>query len=321
MTEQAQPDIRTEAIAWHIRLRGGRAADWEAFVRWLEGDPARSDAYDAIALADAALTADAVPAAAILAAANDDSAANGWGRSRRWATAFAAVAAVLLIALIAIPWLNARPDRYEVATAAGQRRTVPTGDGGTVALNGATRLILDRNDPRYAELAAGEATFTVPHDAARPFVVAAGAHRVQDAGTTFNLVSDHDRFSVEVIEGAVLYDPGGAAVPLAAGQTLRADQAGHAVIGRQDPGTMAGWRRGQLSYTGAPLETVASDLSRSVGAEVTLDRDIRALPFTGSIRVEPNPAATVTGFAATLGLRARRTGNSWLIEPQSRSSR
>ena len=70
----------------------------------------------------------------------------------------------------------------------------------------------------------GEATFTVRHDAAHPFVVVAGDHRVQDVGTTFNLVRDRGRFSVEVIEGAVLYDPDGAAVPLAAGQTLRADR-------------------------------------------------------------------------------------------------
>ena len=43
MTEQAQ-QILAEAIEWHLRLRenGAAAADWDAFVLWLEADPARS---------------------------------------------------------------------------------------------------------------------------------------------------------------------------------------------------------------------------------------------------------------------------------------
>ncbi|MEA3012528.1 MAG: transrane sensor [Sphingomonadales bacterium] len=313
MEQGAHHDIQAEAIAWHIRLRNGGAADWDAFVRWLEGDPARSAAYDAVALADAALTPEAFAAPA----ANDDEEGR-WSTGRRWATALAAAAALFLLGLIAMPWLTAGPDRYEVATAAGQHRTAPLGDGSSVQLNGATRLILDRNDPRFAELVAGEATFSVRHDAAHPFVVVAGDHRVQDAGTTFNLIRDRGRFTVAVIEGSVVYDRGGAAVPLAAGQTLRADQAGRPVVGREDPQAMTGWQRGQLSYRAAPLETVAGDLSRSLGVEVAIDPELMALPFTGSVRVDRD---AVTSLASALGLQARRTGDSWLIEPHSRAPR
>ncbi|MEA3047377.1 MAG: transrane sensor, partial [Sphingomonadales bacterium] len=216
MEQGAHHDIQAEAIAWHIRLRDGGAEDWDAFVHWLEADPARSAAYDSVAFADAALTADVVQ----LPAAKDDREDGRWSAGRRWATALAAVAALFLLGLIAIPWLTAGPVRYEIATAAGQHRTAPLGDGGSVQLNGATRLMLDRNDPRYAELVTGEATFAVRHDAGNPFVVVAGEHRVQDSGTTFNLIRDRGRFSVAVVEGSVVYDPDGAAVPLAAGQTL-----------------------------------------------------------------------------------------------------
>ena len=59
MEQGAHHDIQAEAIAWHIRLRDGGAADWDAFVRWLEADPARSAAYDAVALADAGADAGA----------------------------------------------------------------------------------------------------------------------------------------------------------------------------------------------------------------------------------------------------------------------
>lgn len=320
MSDEPHQDIQAEAASWRIRLRDGAAADWEAFVHWLEGDPARSDAYDAVALADDALTAEAFPAPAI-AAANDDFVASSGRRHRRFAGVFAALAAALLVAWLAIPRLTPGPDRYEVATAAGEHRTVAIAPGSTAELNGGTRLILDRNDPHYAELAAGEAAFTIRHDAAHPFVVVAGSHRVQDAGTSFDLVRDRDDFTVAVIEGAVLYDPDGVAVHLAAGQTLHAGGDGHAIVGRADPVAIAGWRSGRLSYTAIPLSDVARDLSRNLGVEVAVDPAVATLPFTGSIRVDRDAAATVARFASTLGLAARRTGNAWRIEPHARARR
>lgn len=325
MTQPADRDIASEAIAWRIRLHNGRFEDWDAFMDWLEGDPERSAAYDAAALADAALAPGAIPDSPVRSAANDGSDRpfdEGGSRSYvRWATALAALAASILIGLVVIPWLTAVPDRYEIATGPGQRRTVALGDGSSVELNGRTRLVLTRDNPRFAELATGEAAFSVRHDASRPFVVTVGGHRLQDAGTAFNVVRERNRFSIEVIEGAVLYNPGSASIHLTAGQTLSARDGGRPSLGRRDPRTMAGWRRGQLSYSAAPLESVAADLTRNIGADVTVDPAIRALPFTGSISVDQDAAATVTGFASTLGLRARPTGHGWLIEPNARAPR
>ena len=313
MAEQAQPDIVAEAIAWHLRLRDGSDDDWVTFTAWLEGDPARSDAYDAVALADAELIVDAFPARA----ANDDGALV----RRRWATGVVASAALLLVALLAIPRGEQPSGRYEIATAAGERRSVAIGDGSSAELNGATRLILDRADSRFAELASGEAMFTVRHDPAHPFVVLAGDHRVEDAGTRFNLVRDRDTLAVEVIEGAVIYDPQGAAMPLSAGQTLRGHAGGRPETGSREPGAMAGWRQGRLSYTAAPLERVTRDLSRSLGVEVAIDPSIATMPFTGSIRVEGDAAASLRSLAGSVGLEARRTGNTWRIEPHARPPR
>jgi transmembrane sensor len=213
------------------------------------------------------------------------------------------------------------PDRHEIVTASGQHRSVDIGDGSSVTLNGGTRLILDRNDPRSVELAAGEAVFTVRHDDARPFTVLAGEHRVQDVGTRFNIIREPDRFEVAVIEGSVLFDPGGARLPLSAGQALAVRNGERPLLTRDDPARFAGWQNGRLNYTSTPLDVVASDLSRAVGGEVRVDPAIRALPFTGSIRIERDHGATITNFAATLGLQARRAGNGWLIEPHVRAPR
>ncbi len=319
MTHETAQTIQAEAIAWHMRLRDDRADDWDAFIAWLEADEAHSDAYDKVALADADLRPEAFPSIAT-AAANDDFVESTWGRGRRWATALSAIAAAIILALVFVPMLTMGSSRYEEVTAAGQRRDVSIGDGSSVMLNGGTRLILDRNNARYSELAAGEATFTVRHDSAAPFVVVSGDHQVRDVGTTFNLVREGDRFAVEVIEGAVIYNRANASVSLAAGQTLTATGE-RAVVGRRDPQAMAGWRRGQLSYTSTPLEIVAADLVRALGAEIAVDPTVASVRFTGSIRVDRDAGSTVTGLAATLGLQARRAGNGWLIGPHTRAAR
>jgi transmembrane sensor len=183
-------------------------------------------------------------------------------------------------------------------------------------------LILDQANPRFAELEAGEATFTIRHDSAAPFVVVAGDHRIHDLGTAFNMVHEGDRLMVEVIEGAVKYDPHAEAISLTAGQTLAIrERGGRPLVGRRDPHIIAGWRHGQLSYRAEPLERVARDLGRSLGAQVSVDPSVERLPFTGSVRVAGGAQTVLTGFAAMLGLGAQRDGNGWRIGPPARALR
>lgn len=324
MAHQDQERL-TEAIGWRIRLRDAGPEDWDAFVRWLEEDPERSVAYDAVAESDWMVTGDMVSAATFSPAANNDAIAGPTSRPRRvgyaWVAALSAVAALILFAF-ALPWFTAASGRYGIATAAGQQRTVEIGAGSSIALNGGTRVVLDRDDPRYVELAAGEALFTIRHDAGHPFTVIAGDHRVQDVGTVFNLARDGGIFTVEVAEGAVLYDPGGAAISLGAGETLAVDEGhGRIVRDRQEPATIAGWRRGQLSFKHASLAAVARGLSRSIGMDIRIDPAIADRPFTGTVRIDGDPSATMARLAATLDLKARRDGAGWLIEPSPRARR
>ena len=323
MAGEPHQSVLAEAVAWHLRLRDGTDGDWDDFVRWLEGDPARSEAYDRVEAGHAALIPDAFPVQAPaphLVAANDEAPPESWWRGR-WAIGLSAVAAAILVAFLALPMFTSGRDLYEVATGAGQRREFAFADGSSAVLNGSTRLILDRKDPRYAELASGEATFIVRHDAARPFTVVAGDHRVQDVGTSFNLIHDHGDLSVEVIEGAIVYDPDEAAVPLSAGQTLLVSRGARPVVGRADPGAIAGWRRGQLSYAGASMARVAGDVSRTLGVKVAIDPGLADQPFTGSIRIQAESAATVADLASSVGLQARRAGGGWVIGPQPRAPR
>ena len=77
--------VNEEALAWVIRTRDPRFDDWEAFTIWLEGDPARAQAYDALMAQDAELDAIIPPdPVAMPVAAND--VAPTRRQAWRWAT-------------------------------------------------------------------------------------------------------------------------------------------------------------------------------------------------------------------------------------------
>lgn len=314
MTRSTDPAVLEEAIAWHLRLQSGDDGDWQDFVAWLEADPARSDAFDEVEAGHAALTAEVFPAPA--SELDEPAHPSRW---RGWVI-LAGIAAVLLVAILSYPMMVSRPDRYTVSTAAGEQRTIALAEGGSAALNGGTSVVLDRNDPRFAELVEGEAAFTVTHDPDQPFTLVAGDNRVQDAGTVFNAVSTGGDFRLEVAEGSVVYDPKGRTITLNAGQTLQVTGKSAPVLGRAEAGAIGSWQRRRLSYTAAPLARVAADVSRTQGAKIGLAPSVAGLPFTGSIHVSDDPGVTASDLAASIGLSSRKTPDGWIIEPNTRAS-
>ena len=304
MRDDTRQNGLEEAIGWHLRLRDNNPEDWDAFVEWLEGDPQRSIDYDTVCLGAADLTSEAIPAGQ----AEPRTAVamrRGWGIA---AAAAAAVAASVVVVATMPP-----SARYEIDTGPGQQRKVAIADGSFAQLNGSTRLVLDRKDPRAAELVSGEATFTVRHDPGAPFTVTVGDHRVQDVGTVFNLVRDADRTRLDVLQGQVLFNPDKQHVALGAGGTLVVSNKDQIVVSSKRVETMAGWRSGQLSFANESVEIVAGDLARTLGTPIFVDRRLAAQRFTGSVRVQGE--ATIPRLAATIGAAAHRKGNGWLIEP------
>lgn len=316
-------DTIDAAIAWHVRLRNGSEEDWLAFTAWLEADPDRSRVYDEVAAADQLLPAAlesralAVPAEAD----NDDEPQTSAQRRARWPLPMAGIAAALVMAFGIATWRSTEPDLYAVSAMPGQQRQVTIADGSIALLSGGTRLILDRNNPRFAQLDSGEALFTIRHDPARPFSIAAGEHTVEDAGTSFNLLVDTDRFSLEILGGAVVLDRERSPVRLTAGQTLVVNKGSSAIVGRKDPSAMAGWRHGELSYSGATVESVARDLSRNLGVQILATPDVAKVPFTGSVHLDSSAAETIQAFSSTLGIEARHEDQKWVIGLSTRAPR
>jgi transmembrane sensor len=312
MTHPVEDTIHDEAIAWHLAIAAEDFDEWDRFTAWLEADPRHNAIYEAVADADAGLEriVDLAPAPSMAIPANDEGEATPHRRGMWRMTGLAAS-----LALVAAgSWIGyTRFDgRYTVTTAPGEMRTLGLPDGTRIALNGATSLVLDRHDPRVAELKAGEARFAVRHDADNPFELTVADQKIVDVGTVFNVRRNARSLSVEVAEGAVRYEDGPVSLRLNAGDTLRAS--GDRIVEAKRPVEAIGtWAQGRLVYQGQPLVDVVGDLSRARGIAIELGPDLAARTFTGVIQLDGDNETVRKRVAQLLGLKVSDTSDGWTI--------
>lgn len=303
MTNQEQ-HIREQAIGWVIRLREPAFDDWDGFTDWLEQDPRHNDAYERAALADeeAAEVLSAPPPRPILPV-----------QGSRAPTRRLVLGSVLAASLVAFfGFSTLRSSEYVIETAPGERRSVTLASGDRIDMNGGTRLVLDRDNVRFAELERGEALFTVGHDEARPFVVEAGDAVLHDVGTVFNVAHGDAGLDLAVSEGAVVFNPDRDAVLVRAGRALRTVKGAGPRL-RDVPVTdVAGWRDGRLTYSDEPLSAVAADLSRNLGVDVTVAGNA-GRPFSGVILLGARDEALMRRLGPLLDVDVRRSGEGWTL--------
>ena len=324
MSSDPAPTIRAEAIAWHLRLRDERAQDWDEFANWLARDPRHSPAYDAVALDDAALNQALVGwSQSTVARTNDNQPVTDRSIvSRRWLVgglgAVAAAAALVFITPLSSP----QADFYEVATAAGEQRVVMLAGKDRVALNGNTKIRLDRKNSRFASLLSGEAAFAIVHDPTAPFELILGDARVVDVGTAFNVVRTPAGHRVEVSEGSILYNPSAEHIALAAGQTLTSKtEDRRIIISRKPVSEVGGWQRGRLSYRSATLAEVAADLSRNIGTPISVQLAIANRSFTGTIEIDRDENRMFARLGPLLDVEARRDARRWTLGQTEKAAR
>ncbi|WP_343527167.1 FecR domain-containing protein [Sphingomonas sp.] len=303
-----------QAIGWHIRQRDMSAAEWEAFATWLEDSPANARAYDAVAMADAALVAPMAKGTPSVAtepadravAANDNA---GWGR---WWLVGGVAAAV---ALVAGPMaLHSRPDIRIEQTAPGEVRTIALNDGTRVEMAGGTRLRFDRHDTRVATLEAGQALFHVRHDPSAPFELRSGDVTIRDMGTVFDVRRSPGRLDVAVAEGAVALSPPGRTLALTAGQGASLDEARH--IARRttiDPTQVGGWRDGMLDFDRETVAAIAGRLQSAYGVRIAVEGPLGERSVTGLIRMSGDAGQDVPRLAKLIGAEWRQSGGEWTL--------
>lgn len=301
--------MNEEALGWVIRTRDPSFTDWDAFTAWLEAAPGNAVAYDALMLADSELDSIIPPEPVVMPVAANDAGAPVRHRLR-WIGGGAIAAA--LVATVSLAVFN-RSDIYSVTTRPGETRVIALDDGTTVELNGGTTMRFDRKDARFAALDSGEAAFTVRHDAANPFRVTVGDAVFEDAGTIFNIVHSDAATRIGVSEGKVIYNPQAEAIALPAGRALADDAQGLRVMDVA-PAAVASWRQGRLVYANAAIGEISQDIGRSLGVTLTATPGARAMRFTGTIRLDRDPARFFAEAAPLMGLSVVRQGNEWLLK-------
>lgn len=308
------PAIRDQAALWMARARDPRFGDWDALTDWLEADAAHNIAYEeAFAGHDLASVLETAPVSAPIAVKE----VSRWRRPGLIGGGLVGTAAAAAaIFALAIP--SAPLAQVAIATAPGEHRTIRLRDGTQIALNGGTRLVLDRSNGRTARLEQGEAMFSVVHDETRPFTVDAGGARMLDLGTRFDVMRTARGSEVAVAEGAVLYDPNGAAVRLGAGRMLRRSDASQLVeVSQVDPASVGAWRTGHFVYRDTPLWRVAEDMGRATGRPVAVDPQLANRAFTGVIVVPADRAAFPNHLGAVLDVTVAQHGNGLYLKARA----
>ncbi len=300
-------DIEARALDWVVRTGSDAFDDWPAFHAWLEADPRHAAAYHvmSIDIEEMAATVPPVQAAPIVMQP----------ARRRWPVWAGGAIAASLALFVGYESIETRAHPYAVETAAGAMRTVRLADGSTIAMGGATRLMLDHNDPRVATLERGEAMFVVRHDDSDPFEVSVGGARLVDVGTAFDVKFARGETRVAVSEGAVDYNPGRDGIRLVKGQGLIVRD-GKATVTAVDVASVGSWRGSVLAYEGATLAEVADDLSRALGVDLRADPGVAKRAFSGSIATaklsgDPRLAAPL------LGVAIRKRGGHWVMSSRS----
>ena len=315
MSSDTESNLQTRAIEWHVRLRDGDDATWDAFVDWLAQDPRHPGAYAAIEQTELAIES-LLPQLVfpdITQDANRPTGTQGFSPRRRW-LAGGALAASIIAGVVFLPQLVS--GRYEVTTGSGQRQTVALDAFTEVMLNGSTRMIFDRRNPRFASLIAGEALFRVHHDSAKPFVLDLGNNRVQDIGTVFNVVRDSSQIRVAVAEGKVIYSTQVQAVSLGAGQALLARSDSATVRVTTTPiASVGSWQSGRLVYSGESLSQVAADLERTLGVHIIVSPSLADRVFSGAIVLQGADSKQLEHLKLALNVDLEEGPKGWTMKP------
>jgi len=194
---------------------------------------------------------------------------------------FFAIAAAIALPLAAALWLFMPSQEVTMtlaSTTSGETKNISLKDGTIITLNENSTLKYPAtfaNEERTVVLN-GEAYFEVESDPARPFKVHTEKATVQVLGTKFNVRSNttESNIKVNVDEGKVQFSSTliGKGVILTKGEEgtfdLTTNQITEKTVNHKNA---SAWKTKNLTYKGAPLQTVVEDLERLFKVNILID--------------------------------------------------
>lgn len=301
--------IKAQAAAWLARVNSGlwRDEDQAQLDAWLADSHANRAAYWRLEAA----WSEAAKLSVLRPVVREDDAAAG-RRPRAWMKIAAAAIVVGLLGAAGANYFLASGVQ-EIATGIGGHQSFALADGSKIELNTDTALrVSDENGQRNVWLDKGEAFFQIKHDAAHPFVVTVGNHRVVDLGTKFVIRRDAARTEVSLVEGRAEFEQTDTATPkqtafLVPGDVLVATAHAVTVAKKPLPELDAGlaWRRGELVFFHTTLAEAAQEINRYNAQKIVIaDADSARLQINGTfpahdIRLFGRVAHVVLGVNVT----------------------
>jgi transmembrane sensor len=305
------PDPREAALDWLVRTTDPEFDRWDEFTAWLEASPTHADAYHRLAASEAEM----LPLVEALERPAETPAKSP--PDRRMGRRLAAAASVAIFVAAATAVVAPRLTPVEHSTRAGEMRTIALGGQDQLVMNGGTRLALSGWDRRTVRLEQGQVLLRL-RDAGRGKIeLVSGDLHLVDVGTVFEVARDGTDTRVIVSEGAVLADPEGAELKIAAGQRLDTEDGAQMLKATPaDVSSVGSFESGQLIYLGEPLENVLADLRRSTGIDFSADASISDRRFSGTlsireVRRDPQSLGPLLGVSierSTLGWKLKGKG-------------
>ena len=173
---------------------------------------------------------------------------------------------------------------------------------------------------RQVWLDKGEALFQIKHDAAHPFTVTAGDHKITDLGTKFLVRQDDGRLQVTLLEGRARLDSTGVwarhqSVELSPGDVAVATANSLSLIRKPEKALSEelGWRRGLLIFDRTSLADAIAEINRYNTQKLIIgDPSISKLAIDGTFPIHAVPDFTEVA-QAVFGLRVEKRGDQTLI--------
>lgn len=235
-----------------------------------------------------------------------------------------AAAAVIGIAAIGFAARSAfTPEQKIYASAVGDRKILTLSDGSHIELNTDTVLrVAQSGQGRKVWLDRGEAYFDIKHDAAHPFVVEVGPHRITDLGTKFVIRESGERVDVSLLEGRARIDapdaqdkihsavltPGDVAVATSTSLSVRKTPT------RRIENDLA-WRTGLLIFNNTTLGEAADAFNRYNRRKLVIENpQTAALTIDGTFHTN-NVAAFVDVAQHVLKLNVKTGSDEIVITP------
>ena len=214
-------------------------------------------------------------------------------KKRRWPVLPISAAVLAFVTAVgAAAYLFPASHTEIFSTAVGGHSALTLADGSQIELNTDTLLRADIGArSRNIELVRGEAYFQVRHDAARPFVVTVGNHRIVDLGTKFFVRRMPKGIEVALVEGRARLENTGAGkqhfATLVPGD-LAVATANSLNLSRRHAPELAddlAWRHDALVFHNTSLGDAAAEFNRYSGAKlVVADASTAALTVNGTFR-------------------------------------